>query len=260
MNQRYVEVKMKGSTCFITLNRPEALNALNMDLVDELFGRIKGLEAQESVRFVVLQGVGKTFCSGADIKEGDVFDKKRSSIFLDKLNTVTNIIEDSEKIYFALINGYALGGGFELVLACDFRFATKSSKFALPEVKLGVIPGAGGCARAVKVCGYANAVKIILTGRSFIAKEMFQMGTLHEVVDDSADLEKELAKYIGCLKKNAPRAVGYAKKCLNSHFGQLRTEYLKKERNSYKKLLDTYDKREGIKAFLEKRKPVFKGK
>jgi enoyl-CoA hydratase/carnithine racemase len=236
------------------------MNALNFDLVCELEEEILKLENSDGIRVVILSGQGeKAFCAGADLKERSAFDEEKTQIFLDKLNNVCNSIEDSKHIYIASINGFAFGGGFELALSCDFRFATANSMLGLPEVCIGVMPGAGGVSRAVKVCGISNAQMIAITGKKFEATEAKELQMIHEVFEAKAELEEYICKFAKELLANAPIAISNVKKAINYPFAQTRKQALNFERQLYSKLLTTKDKQEGLDAFLQKRHPKFLG-
>lgn len=258
---KFIKVKKDKDIETITLSRPEVLNALNIELVEELINEIKRVEEDDSIRFIILTGASdKAFCTGADLTERSVFEKDNTETFLDNLNNVANSIEDSKKIYIASIDGYALGGGLEIALACDFRLATEKSQFALPEVTIGVIPGAGGTARIVKTCGFTNAAKVLLSGERINASKAKDFGMLHEVVQDRSALANKLEEYLIFLIKTAPLSLSKAKECMNNYFRTIRKDLLEKERENYNSLLDTEDRKEGLSAFKQKRDPNFKGK
>ena len=260
-NYKEIKVGKKDYLIEITLSRPEVLNALSVQLVRELLSEIKRIEKDRTVRFAVLRGDGdKAFCVGADLKERAAFDDRRVEAFLNKLNDIGKRIEDSRIIYFAAIDGYALGGGLEICLPCDFRFATERSILGAPEVRVGVIPGAGGTQRLCNICGEKNAKKIVLLGEKFDAKTAYEYGILHEVVKDRRALEKKVEEYVGKLSECAPLAISKAKKCINYAFTKIRKKALQFERENYRKLLSSQDRKEGLAAFSEKRKPEYKGR
>jgi len=261
--EKYKDIKVnrKGFIEEIILSRPLALNALSKNLISELLEEIRRVEKDETIRLVVLKsGINKAFCVGADLKERAAFRKKDVKSFLGRLNDITNRIEDSRLIYIAEVNGYAMGGGLEIVLACDFCIATKNSIFSLPEVKIGVIPGAGGTARIIEKCGLNKGKEIVLLGDQIKAEKALEYGIVNEVVKNEDELERSVIEYIEKLKRCAPLSLSYAKKCLNFSFKKYRNEVLKHEKEHYKKLIDTKDRKEGIRAFFEKRKAKFKGK
>lgn len=258
---KHIRIKIKGQVQQIILSRSKVLNALNEKLLEELFCQIEVLEKKKEVSFVILRGEGeKAFSAGADLKERSAFDEKHVKSFLDKLNNIAIKIEDSRLIYFAAIDGYAVGGGLEIALACDFRIATKKSVLGLPEVRIGVIPGGGGIARLVNICGFANAKKIAFLGERIDAKSAKVLNLVHEVVQDKKMLDKKVDEYISLLDQGAPLALSSLKKCISYNFKKIRNQTLKFERDMYTKLLDTYDRKEGLKAFSNKRKPKFKGR
>jgi enoyl-CoA hydratase/carnithine racemase len=229
--------------------------------LDELLFEINRVEKDNRIQYVILKGDGgKAFCTGADLKERAALTKKSVENFLDKLNDVSKKIEDSRIIYICAVDGYALGGGLEILLSCDFKLATEKSIFGLVEVRIGVIPGGGGSVRILNTCGLTNAKRIALLGEKFNAKDALKFGILHEVVKDRSALEIKVGEYIEILNKGAPLAISKLKKSLNYNFRKLRNSLLAFEQRQYIKILDTYDRREGIKAFEEKRKPRFKGR
>jgi len=258
---KYIKVDKIDDTATITLQRPKVLNALNKGILEELLREIVILEKDNTIRFVIITGAGeKAFCTGADLKERSAFSDDQTKGFLDKLNSIANSIEDSKKIYFASIDGYVLGGGLEIALACDFRLATEKSQFALPEVTIGIIPGAGGTVRVVKACGFTNASKVLLTGEKIIATKAKEIGILHEALDSRGKLNEKIEEYLILLRKTAPLSVAKAKECMNNYFGKIRKDLLTKERENYNSLLDTEDRKEGLDAFKQKREPNYKGK
>ncbi|MEM2022623.1 MAG: enoyl-CoA hydratase-related protein [Archaeoglobaceae archaeon] len=252
-----VKLEFDGELAIITLNRPEKLNALDTETRKELMEVFN--QAEQRARVAIITGSGKAFAAGADINE---LIQRTPSIALEagKLGTeLFNRIEESDLVTIAAINGFALGGGCELAMACDIRIASKKAKFGQPEINIGIIPGAGGTQRLPRLVGLGMAKKMVLTGEMIDAEEAFRIGLVEEVVDDEKLMEraKEIARKI--LEK-PPLAVRYAKKALNASRNMSLLDGLRYELSLFSILFSTEDAKEGMKAFLEKRKAEFKGR
>ncbi|MDI9646378.1 MAG: enoyl-CoA hydratase-related protein [Archaeoglobales archaeon] len=252
-----VKLEFDGEIAIITLNRPEKLNALDTETRKELMEVFN--QAEQRARVAIITGSGKAFAAGADINE---LIQRTPSIALEagKLGTeLFNRIEESDLVTIAAINGFALGGGCELAMACDIRIASKKAKFGQPEINIGIIPGAGGTQRLPRLVGLGMAKKMVLTGEMIDAEEAFRIGLVEEVVDDEKLMEraKEIARKI--LEK-PPLAVRYAKKALNASRNMSLLDGLRYELSLFSILFSTEDAKEGMKAFLEKRKAEFKGR
>lgn len=240
----------------VTINRPDKLNALNDELLDELADVFKSIQADENIRAVIVTGSGdKAFVAGADIKELRKLDGQSGRMVSQKGQQIFQLIEDSRKPVIAAVNGYALGGGAELAMACHLRIAGANAAFGLPEVGLGLIPGYGGTQRLSQLVGRARALEMILTGKQVKAEEAKQMGLINDVTDeDPAEAARGL---IGKILGNGPVAVRNAIKAVyhsDHHSGY------QVEADLFGQLCETEDFMEGTSAFLEKRKPEFKGK
>ena len=240
----------------IKLNRPEVLNAINQTMVEELDTLLQSLDSQ--VRCIIITGEGRAFCAGADLKE-------RKDISVDEWKSKVNNLR---KLIFKLmhlpipvitaVNGVAFGGGLEMILASDFAYAAKDSSFSQSEVKLGIIPGALGTQNLPKACGIKRAKELIFTGNAFTAKDAHSWGIINEVFSADELLEKTI-QTAEKISENAPIAIKEAKKSLNSSLENDLTEGFHKELNFYETALTSKDREEGIKAFIEKRKPSFTG-
>ncbi len=244
----------------ITINRPDKLNALNRELLRELRELLEEIRRDEKIQVVILTGSGqKAFAAGADISEIAELGLNTGLAFSKEAQSVTNAIEELGKPVIGGINGLALGGGFELALACHLRIFSESAKVGLPEVGLGAIPGMGGTQRLPRVIGKSRALWYILTGEMIDAETARQMGLANRVVpsDKLMDSCMELAQTI--LKKG-PLAVGLALQAVNSALEIGQNQGLVLEGALMTLACASEDKNEGIKAFLEKRKPVFKGR
>jgi len=251
----HIKVEKKKEIGIITLNRPEARNALNRKMIQELGDALTELENDLQIRVIIITG-NKDFCAGADIKEMNVIKPEEIETFCRWGHKVINQIESMGKPVIAAINGFALGGGCELALACDIRIAGESAKFGQPEVNLGLIPGFGGTQRLSRLVGIGKAKEMILTGEIINAKEAAAIGLVNRVEKDEELMAKaeEMSQVIA---QKGPIAVKMAKKLINEN--QEITKGLEKEIEFFARCFTTQDRLEGIKAFLEKRKPRFKG-
>ena len=245
------------SVALIRINRPEARNALNMEVRKLLAQHMTELGNDNAVRCIMLTGNDKSFAAGADIKE------------MSGVGTVDMILRDSLKLWRALaacpkpviaaVNGFALGGGCEIAMTCDIIIAGESARFGQPEVKIGITPGGGGTQRLTRAVGKYKAMKICLTGELFGAKEAFDMGLVSEVVPD-AEVEKralEMAQQIAAL---APLAVQQIKEVILAGQDASLETGLRLEAKAIQLMFSTHDQKEGMAAFIEKRKPQFLGK
>jgi enoyl-CoA hydratase len=245
------------SVALIRINRPEARNALNMEVRKLLAQHMTELGNDNAVRCIVLTGNDKSFAAGADIKE------------MSGVGTVDMILRDSLKLWRALaacpkpviaaVSGFALGGGCEIAMTCDIIIAGESARFGQPEVKIGITPGGGGTQRLTRAVGKYKAMKICLTGELFGAKEAFDMGLVSEVVPD-AEVEKralEMAQQIAAL---APLAVQQIKEVILAGQDASLETGLRLEAKAIQLMFSTHDQKEGMAAFIEKRKPQFLGK
>lgn len=250
-----IKVERKEEIGIIILNRPDAMNALDTKMFQELGDALTGLGKDNRTRVIIITG-GKNFCAGADINELKEMHPVEAEVFSRLGHNVFDLLESTGKPVVAAINGYALGGGCELALACDIRIACEDAKFGQPEVNLGLIPGFGATQRLPRLVGIGKAKEMILTGRTIDAKEAEAIGLVNKVVKEGELMEKalEIARIIA---QKGPVAVKLAKKLINEN--QEIKEGLEREIVSFSECFNTRDHREGINAFLEKRKPVFKG-
>ncbi len=238
----------------VTINRPDKLNALNENVLDELAELFQKLSMNNEVMAVIITGAGdKAFVAGADIKELRSLDELHGRMVSQKGQQIFQSIEDMRKPVIAAVNGYALGGGAELAMACHMRIAAKSAVFGLPEVGLGLIPGYGGTQRLPKIVGRSYALEMILTGKKIDAQEALDRGLVNTVAEDPVEEANNLlSKILG----NAPLAVRNAIKAVY-HSDNKRGFQV--EADIFGKLCTSDDAEEGTSAFLEKRKPDFKG-
>lgn len=246
----------EGAVAHIQLNRPEALNALNPKMMSELGESLRQMDDDDSIKVVVISGNEKAFAAGADIKQ--MADKNAVEMYMaDQLDPLDSI-RKMKKPVIAAVNGFALGGGCELAMLCDMIIASETAQFGQPEIKIGVIPGAGGTQRLTRAVGKALAMEMILTGRFISAEEAFRAGLVNKVVPEGSCLEEalELARQIAVMP---PLAVRMAKEAVLKAFEMPLEEGLQFERKNFYFLFATQDQKEGMKAFMEKRKARFKG-
>ncbi len=243
---------------WMTINRPDKLNALNRETIEELTQAFQTWRDDEEVMAVILSGAGeKAFVAGADISELAGLDENQGREYARRGQQLTQIIENYPKPVMAAVNGYALGGGTELALACHLRLAAETAKFGQPEVKLGLIPGFGGTQRLARLVGKGRALELILSGRMISAAEALHWGLVNRVVplDRLAAEAEAMAKEI---IKNAPLALGLAVEAVNRGLDRPLDEALELEAELFGQACSTEDAREGTAAFLEKRPPRFR--
>jgi enoyl-CoA hydratase len=240
----------------ITLNRPDARNALRTHLLHELAEAFQQADQEDDVRCVILTGGEKVFAAGADVRE--IAEKTSTDVLTDKRIAFWQSIRDFRKPLIAAVNGYCLGGGNELAMLCDIIVAGESAQFGQPEIKLGLIPGAGGTQRLTAALGKAKAMKYILTGEFISAGEALSSGLISEVHANPEGRAIELATMIA---SKSPIASQQAKEVIRKAVeGQDFENGLAAERYAFGRLFETEDLHEGIAAFLEKRQPEFKGR
>ncbi|MCA9837426.1 MAG: enoyl-CoA hydratase/isomerase family protein [Trueperaceae bacterium] len=254
----YLHYSVEDGAAIITIDRPDALNALNNELLYELSLALELAETDLNVNALILTGAGRAFVAGADIanlqKLSDAFSGREAALAgQDVMNTVAALPFPT----IAAINGFALGGGLELALACDLRVASSKAKLGLPEVSLGLIPGYGGTQRLSKLIGTGRALDLIYTGRHVPADEALQLGIVNRVSEDALATAKELAAQI---LKNAPVALGLAKEAVMRGSDMSLPQGLEVEADLFGMVTTTEDMKEGTAAFLEKRAAEFKGK
>jgi enoyl-CoA hydratase len=256
---KYVTVEARDAIAVITVNRPDKLNALNAETVNELKIAFEQAASDDSVRVLILTGAGeKSFVAGADIAELAKM-SPLSGISVSRQGQDTfRRLETMRKPVIAAVNGFALGGGLELALACHFRVASENAKFGLPEVKLGIIPGYGGTVRLPRVVGRGRALEIILSGEMIDAQEAYRIGLVNHVYPQNELLAQteQLAKKLAA---NGPVAVALAIEAVDNGYHGSTEDALRLESNLFGLLASTADMREGMNAFLERRKANFRG-
>jgi enoyl-CoA hydratase len=253
-----ISVSRDGGVAVVTIDRQDALNALNAETLTQLRDTLLELRDDNETRAIVLTGAGeKAFAAGADIKYMSALDVDQAKQWGELGHTVGKLLETSAAPTIAAVNGFALGGGCELALACDIRYASPRAKLGQPEINLGIIPGWGGTQRLARVCGLGLAKDIILTGRSIDAEEALRIGLVSEIADPVLDRALETARM---LAQQSPVALGAAKLALNHALQGDHVENLAHEADGFGELFASEDAKEGLAAFVEKRKPNFAGR
>lgn len=258
MSENFVLVETRGRVGLLTLNRPKALNALNDQLMDQLGTALLAFDANDDIGCIVITGSEKAFAAGADIgamKDWSYMDVYRTEYIGRNWETLRSI----RKPVIAAVAGYALGGGCELAMMCDFILAADSAKFGQPEIKLGVIPGAGGTQRLPRAVGKAKAMEMVLTGRMMDAAEAERAGLVSRVVPAERLLEDAIETATAIAGMSIPVAI-MAKESVNRAFESSLHEGILFERRVFHTCFATEDQKEGMAAFVEKRKPIFKNK
>jgi enoyl-CoA hydratase len=248
-----IDVSSDGGVCVVTIDRQDALNALDVETLTELRDRLREVAADESVRTVVLTGAGeKAFVAGADIKYMSGLGPDDAKGWGALGHEAGRLLETMPKPTIAAINGFALGGGCELALACDIRYASSRAKLGQPEINLGIVPGWGGTQRLARVCGIGVAKELIFSGRTVDAEEALRIGLVNALADPVLDKALETARELAA---KSPVALALAKRLVNMSPGALDTEA-----DSFGELFASEDAREGLTAFVEKRAANFVGR
>ena len=254
----FIKKDLKDNICVIWVDREEALNAMNPTVLHELYDNIDASINDKNIGAIIITGSGdKAFIAGADIKLMEKLDKKEGREFGELGQKVTNLIEESSKPVIAALNGFALGGGCEIALACHLRFASTNAKFGQPEVKLGLIPGWGGTQRLPKIVGKGNAIELIIGGHIIDSNEALRIGLVNKVFDQDKLLDEAIS-FAKIITANGPFAVSQSLKCINDSSNYSLVEGLKKEVEQFSDLFESQETNEGLKAFVEKRKANFR--
>jgi enoyl-CoA hydratase len=257
MTYTSILTESRGRVGLITLNRPQALNALNNQLMREVMDALESFDRDDGIGAMVITGNEKAFAAGADIKEmadksiTDMMDRDHVAVF-GRLRTI-------QKPVIAAVSGWALGAGCEVAMACDMIIASESARFGQPEITIGVIPGAGGTQRLTRAVGKALAMEMILNNRTLTAQEAYQFGLANRVVPVEGYLDAAL-KLADEIASRAPLAVRAAKRMVNQSYERSLTDGLNEEKQTFYNLFASEDQKEGMQAFIEKRKPEWKGK
>ncbi len=257
MTYTTILTETRGRVGIVTLNRPKAMNAFNLQMLGELFDALDGFDKDQSVGAIVVTGNEKAFAAGADIKE------MAESSYVEMLTSghvqIWDRIRAIRKPVIAAVSGWALGGGCEFVLSCDMVVASESAKFGQPEITIGVIPGAGGTQRLARLVGKYLAMEMTINNRTLTAQEALQFGLANRVVPVEGYLDAAVA-FADEIASRAPIAVRMAKDSVNAAFETTLTEGLAVEKRNFYPLFATEDQKEGMRAFVEKRKAEWKGK
>ena len=247
----------EGNLAVIKLNRPKSLNALNSVLLRELETLLDALEADDEIRAVIITGNEKAFAAGADITElTDIATPAQALVFVERAQRVFNKIEGLKKPVIAAVSGYAFGGGCELALSCDIRIADESASFALPEIKLGLLPGGGGTQRLPRIVGLGRAKELLFLGDPIDAEEALRIGLVNKVVAHGSLME-HARKMARTLSERPGYTLQTIKAVVNEGVQVDIKSALASEMRCFALLFSTQDKQEGVKAFMEKRKPQF---
>jgi enoyl-CoA hydratase len=254
---RYLDVSHRGQVATVRVDRPPA-NAVNPELIADLLAVLPGMVADPDVRALVIRGTGRFFFAGADIaamRDLSALNQRKMRGWID----VARMLETAPKPVVAAMNGHALGGGAELALACDLRILAGSATFGFPEMSLGIFPGAGGSQRLPRLVGPHRAMRMMIDGTRFDAPEALRLGLVDEVIDDD-DFDAEVERIAGALAAKPTRSIGLLKRAVDRGAGLPIDEALRMEEAAVAELMGTEDAAEGLQAFLDKRRPVFRGR
>ncbi|QIB69831.1 crotonase [Aminipila butyrica] len=254
-----LKFEVKDKIAFITINRPQAMNSLNMDVLNELYTAFSEVESNEEICSAVLTGEGKAFVAGADIAQMHALDAVAGRDMMILGHKLMNYMESIEKPIIAAVNGFALGGGCELAMACDIRIASEKAKFGQPEVNLGIIPGFGGTQRLPRLVGKSMGKYLIMTAEMITADEAYRIGLVEKMVPPE-ELMATAEKVAKTIMSKAPIAVAVAKTVINNGYGLDMKTASAMEIEAFTAPFASQDKTEGMSAFLEKREAKFQKK
>ena len=253
----FVKLRIEEEVAIVTIDRPKSMNALNNQVYEEIIANLEAVEKMDDVKVVILTGAGqKAFAAGADIAQMVNQDAKEGRYLGGLCHRSAWLLENMRQVTIAAVNGFALGGGCELTLACDIRIAAENARFALPEVGLGIIPGGGGTQRLSRIIGVGRAKELIFTCDQVDAQEAYRLGLANHVVplEELMDYAMAMAKKIA---SKASYAVSVAKAAINTSENVDLPSGCAREQDLLGLLFATHDKKEGMEAFLERRKPQF---
>jgi len=259
MGYATILLEIKDGVALVKINRPEAMNAINQDVLLELIAAFQELEADDAVRVIILSGEGKAFVAGADIKAMCTMSASEARRFSDTGHTLMGIMEKVGKPIIAAVNGFALGGGMEMAMACDFIFASEKAKLGQPEINLGVIPGFGGTQRLSRLVGKARAKEMIFTGGMMSAQEAKELGIVNKVFPPE-ELLPETKKVAAQIASKGALSLRLAKAAVDSGYEVDLINGCRMERDCFALCFSHQDQKEGMNAFLEKRAPKFTSK
>jgi enoyl-CoA hydratase len=255
--QTHLLTEVDGHVAIISINRPKVLNALNLELMQDLAGLLEGYDADDAIRVILLAGSERAWAAGADI--GDMATATRKDMESRDQFTQWERIKSIRKPIVAAVSGFALGGGCELMMHCDVIICSETAKIGQPEINIGVMPGAGGTQRLTRAVGKALAMDIVLSGRFLSAKEALAYGLVSRVVPREHWFD-EAKRVAHAIATKAPTSLQNAKESVLNSEEQSLSEGLVRERQLFYELFDTEDQKEGMSAFIEKRRPSFTGK
>ncbi|MCS6823779.1 MAG: enoyl-CoA hydratase-related protein [Cytophagaceae bacterium] len=256
---RYLKWEVEQGILTLTINRPDKLNALNFETLEELRTAMRNAYEEQSIKAIIITGEGsKSFVAGADITEFMQVNEYNARKISENGQEIFSMIEMCPKPVIAAVNGYALGGGCELAMACHMRIASTNAKFGLPEVSLGLLPGYGGTQRLTLLVGKGKAFELMMTGDMIDAHTALSIGLINHITSPEALIDK-CKEILNVIMQRAPIAIAQVIECVNAVYNESKNGY-QVEANSFAICSHTEDFREGTKAFLEKRKPVFKGR
>lgn len=255
--KKFIKTEKSAHIGRIILNRPDVLNALNRGMISEIVESMEAFDRDDDVRVIVLSGSGKAFAAGADIEE--MMDEDTIGMELQNQFAVWDRIDGIKKPVLAAVHGFALGGGFELALACDLIFAGENVQLGFPEVTLGVMPGAGGTQRLTKAMGKQKALEWLWLGESMDAKEALHYGVVTRIIPEEVLMEETL-RFARKLTKQAPLSLRLIKEAVNKAVDAPVHEGMQLERKNFYLLFSSMDQKEGMTAFKEKRHPKFGGR
>jgi len=260
MEYRNILVSFEGEIGILTINRPKALNALNIETLEDIQMGLQEAKKNAAMKVLIVTGAGeKAFVAGADITEMKGMSSLEALNFSRMGHLTLKMIQDLDRPVIAAVNGFALGGGTEIAVACDFIYASENARFGLPEVTLGIFPGFGGTQRLPRLIGKGNAKELIFSGKMISAQEAYQMGIVNRVVPQ-ASLMEETKKGATQIAGNGTVGVRLAKMVIDAGFNMDLTEACALESYAFGIGFTTEDQKEGMTAFVEKRKPYFKGR
>jgi len=259
MNLKHISLNVENHIGKITISNPPTLNALNSLIIKELGQAIDVVAANSDIYVLIITGDGRSFVAGADISEMVNLDSELGKAFGETGSVVFRKIEKLKKPVIAAVNGFALGGGCELALSCDIRIASENAKFGQPEVGLGICPGFSGTVRMAKLLGSGKAKELIFTGKVIGAAEALEIGLVNSVVKQEEIMDKAM-EMAGMIAAKAPFAVKYSKEAINNAMDFDSEKSIEMENILFGKCFSTEDQKEGMAAFLAKRKPLFTNK
>jgi len=257
MSYTIIKTEIHDRVGLIRLNRPEALNALNSVLMSELMEALIEFDCSPEIGAMVITGDERAFAAGADVKE--MAEASPIDMLLTDYISIWDRIRRVKKPIVAAVSGWCLGGGNELAMACDMIIASETAKFGQPEINIGVIPGAGGTQRLTRAVGKAIAMEMVLNNRTLTAEEGLRYGLVNRVVPVEEYLDEAL-KLANAIAQRAPLAVRFGKEAVNQAFETFLSDGIAEERRAFYFLFSSEDQKEGMKAFIEKRKPAWKGR